>query len=273
MYAKRPGRTRTCGQALRRRLLYPLSYGGRVCGLGRGVPGCGPVRDVAGDKDRAPGSLSLLLHLRGSMWRFSEAVLIIAGRYESCIAFGARRHGCCALVMPGLCPCPSHPFRPLCSVGAQTCSYASEFPQNWAFFTCGDLGRTASAARRTLRPARPCRRRTLPAAPGGGSTRACQSRRTARPARRLSGAPPERTRSTPAGRGRRLHRRGEVDARQLPCRAPGQRGRRAAADDPHTGARLPPGGPSLVQRHAGAARPHARVGASSGPGGRVAPPR
>ncbi len=73
--------------------------------------------------------MSLLLHLRGSMWRFSEAVLIIAGRYESCIAFSARRHGCCALVMPGLCPCPSHPFRPLCSVGAQACSYASEFPK------------------------------------------------------------------------------------------------------------------------------------------------
>lgn len=30
-----PGRTRTCGQALRRRLLYPLSYGGRCGGLVR----------------------------------------------------------------------------------------------------------------------------------------------------------------------------------------------------------------------------------------------
>ena len=77
------------------------------------VPGCGLIRDVAGDKDRAPGSLSLLLRLRGSMWRFGEAVLIIAGRYESCIAFGVSRPGCCALVMPGLCRCPSRPFRPL----------------------------------------------------------------------------------------------------------------------------------------------------------------
>lgn len=123
-----PGRTRTCGQALRRRLLYPLSYGGRVWWPLSWVPGCGPVRDVAGDKDRAPASLSLLLRLRGSMWRFGEAVLIIAGRYESCTAFGVSRTGCCALVMPGLCPCPSRPFRPMCSVGAQTCSYASEFP-------------------------------------------------------------------------------------------------------------------------------------------------
>jgi hypothetical protein len=64
------------------------------------VPGCGLIRDVAGDKDRAPRSLSLLLRLRGSMWRFGEAVLIIAGRYESCIAFGASRIGCCVLVMP-----------------------------------------------------------------------------------------------------------------------------------------------------------------------------
>jgi hypothetical protein len=92
------------------------------------VPGCGPIRDVAGDKDRAPASLPLLLRLRGSMWRFSEAVLIIAGRYESCIAFGVRGIGCCALVMPGVCLCPSGPFHPLCSIGAQTCSYASEFP-------------------------------------------------------------------------------------------------------------------------------------------------
>jgi hypothetical protein len=64
------------------------------------VPGCGRGRDLAGDKDRAPGSLSLVLRLRGSMWRFSEAVLIIAGRCESCIAFGVSRPGCCALVMP-----------------------------------------------------------------------------------------------------------------------------------------------------------------------------
>lgn len=92
------------------------------------VPGCGLIRDGAGDKDRAPGSMSLLLRLRGSMWRFGEAILIIAGRYESCIAFGVSRIGCCALVMPGLPSRPSSPFRPECLVGAQTCSYASEFP-------------------------------------------------------------------------------------------------------------------------------------------------
>ena len=102
---------------------------------------------------------------------------------------------------------PVVPSVPCVLIGAQTCSYASESLQNWAFFACGDLGRTASAARRTLRPARPCRRRTLPAAPGGGSTRACQPRRTARTARRLSGAPVERTRSTPARRHRRIDRR------------------------------------------------------------------
>lgn len=89
------------------------------------LPGCGLIRDVAGDKDRAPGSLSRLLRLRGSMWRFGEAVLIIAGRCESCIAFRVPGHGCCALVMPALCLCPSRTFRPLCPVGAQTCLYAS----------------------------------------------------------------------------------------------------------------------------------------------------
>lgn len=65
-----PGRTRTCGQALRRRLLYPLSYGGLVR-----------------VKDKAPRSLTPSPRLRGSMWRFGEAVKIIAGGYESCIAF------------------------------------------------------------------------------------------------------------------------------------------------------------------------------------------
>lgn len=92
------------------------------------VPGCGLIRDVAGDKDRAPGSMSLMLPLRGSMWRFGEAVPIIAGRYESCIAFDVSRIGCCALVMPGLCSRPSNPFRLKCPVGAQAYSYASEFP-------------------------------------------------------------------------------------------------------------------------------------------------
>jgi hypothetical protein len=92
------------------------------------VPWCGLIRDVAGDKDRATGSLTLSPRLRGSMWRFGEAVLIIAGRYEYCIAFGASRHGCCALVMPGLRLCPGCLFCPFCSVGAQTCLYASEFP-------------------------------------------------------------------------------------------------------------------------------------------------
>ncbi|GHE61989.1 hypothetical protein GCM10018785_33750 [Streptomyces longispororuber] len=51
-------------------------------------PGVGPVRDLAGDKDRAPASVSLVLHLRAAMWRFGEAVLIIAGRCESRTAFG-----------------------------------------------------------------------------------------------------------------------------------------------------------------------------------------
>lgn len=36
-----PGRTRTCGQALRRRLLYPLSYGGLVGWLRTWCPGVG----------------------------------------------------------------------------------------------------------------------------------------------------------------------------------------------------------------------------------------
>lgn len=76
------------------------------------VPGCGLIRDVAGDKDRAPKSLSLLLRLRGSMWRFGEAVLIIAGRYESCTSFAASDPGCCALVMPA--PLSSRPSRVFC---------------------------------------------------------------------------------------------------------------------------------------------------------------
>ncbi len=123
-----PGRTRTCGQALRRRLLYPLSYGGRVWRPVVVVPGPGPFPDIAGDKDRAPASLSLSPRLRGSVWRFGEAVLIIAGRYESCTAFGVSRTGCCALVMPGLRLCLRRPLRPLCPIGTQTCSYVSEFP-------------------------------------------------------------------------------------------------------------------------------------------------
>ena len=76
------------------------------------VPGGGLIRDVAGDKDRAPESLSLLLRLRGSMWRFGEAVLIIAGRYESCTSFAASDPGCCALVMPA--PLSSPPSRVSC---------------------------------------------------------------------------------------------------------------------------------------------------------------
>ncbi|GAB2954170.1 hypothetical protein GCM10023080_011220 [Streptomyces pseudoechinosporeus] len=95
-----PGRTRTCGQALRRRLLYPLSYGGQVWWPVALMPGCGRIRDLAGDKDRAPLPWSPVLRLRGSMWRFGEAVLIIAGRCDSCIAFGVSRPWCCALVMP-----------------------------------------------------------------------------------------------------------------------------------------------------------------------------
>ncbi|GAA1230318.1 hypothetical protein GCM10009646_18080 [Streptomyces aureus] len=70
-----------------------------MCGQWLGTD-VGEIRDLAGTKDRAPGSLSLLLRLRGTMWRFGEAVLIIAGRYESCTAFGVSRPGCCALVMP-----------------------------------------------------------------------------------------------------------------------------------------------------------------------------
>lgn len=67
-----PGRTRTCGQALRRRLLYPLSYGGRMVASVAWSPRR-VVRDLAGDKDRAPIALTPLLHLRGTMWRFGEA--------------------------------------------------------------------------------------------------------------------------------------------------------------------------------------------------------
>ena len=58
----------------------------------------------------------------------------------------------------------------------------------------------------------------------GAAARACQPRRTARPARRLSGAPAARARSAAARRGRRVHRRREVDPGQLPGGAAGQRG-------------------------------------------------
>lgn len=66
-----PGRTRTCGQVLRRHLLYPLSYGGRVVAVWPGAP-CG-WGVACRDKDRAPITLARLLHLRGTMWRFGEA--------------------------------------------------------------------------------------------------------------------------------------------------------------------------------------------------------
>ena len=95
--------------------------------------------------------------------------------------------------------------------------------------------------------------------PGAPRARA-EPRRTARAARRLPGAPAEGARSAAAGRGRRFHRRRQVHPRQLPCRAPGQRGRRAAAHDPDAGAGVPSGGPPLVQRDAGAARAHAASG-------------
>src|SRR5207249_3222039 len=49
-----PGRTRTCGQALRRRLLYPLSYGGRVCGRCRGCPGVGRSVTLPGTRIGLP---------------------------------------------------------------------------------------------------------------------------------------------------------------------------------------------------------------------------
>lgn len=63
-------------------------------------PWGGLILDAAGDKDRAPRSLPLPLRLRGSMWRLGEATSIIAGRYESRIAFDPGGNGCCALVMP-----------------------------------------------------------------------------------------------------------------------------------------------------------------------------
>jgi hypothetical protein len=82
-----PGRTRTCGQVLRRHLLYPLSYGGRKVTVGR-------------VKDRGPAALSRLPHPRATLWRFGEAVPIIAGRCDSRTGFARWRPGCCALVMP-----------------------------------------------------------------------------------------------------------------------------------------------------------------------------
>ncbi|CCB74512.1 protein of unknown function [Streptantibioticus cattleyicolor NRRL 8057 = DSM 46488] len=82
-----PGRTRTCGQVLRRHLLYPLSYGGRAGAAGALRTRClrfrpsGPwywrarwFRDLAGVKDRALRTSYRLLHLRDTMWRFGEAV-------------------------------------------------------------------------------------------------------------------------------------------------------------------------------------------------------
>ena len=67
-----PGRTRTCGQVLRRHLLYPLSYGGRVVASAAWSPGPG-WSATCRNKDRAPIASFRLLHLRGTMWRFGEA--------------------------------------------------------------------------------------------------------------------------------------------------------------------------------------------------------
>lgn len=44
-----PGRTRTCGQPLRRRLLYPLSYGGSAITLANRKPTEGQAQADAGE--------------------------------------------------------------------------------------------------------------------------------------------------------------------------------------------------------------------------------
>lgn len=65
-----PGRTRTCGQVLRRHLLYPLSYGGRVVAGGL-EPGVGWSVALPGAVDHGPGTrIGLLV---ACPWCFTSA--------------------------------------------------------------------------------------------------------------------------------------------------------------------------------------------------------
>jgi len=54
-------------------LLSPRVPTGPRCGRGAGGR-ARRIRDLAGDKDRAPCASPRLLHLRGTLWRFGEAV-------------------------------------------------------------------------------------------------------------------------------------------------------------------------------------------------------
>ena len=58
-----------------------------------------PPGDRGAVKDRGPRGWRCLLHVRDTMWRFREAVPIIAGWCDSCSGFGGVPHGCCAVVM------------------------------------------------------------------------------------------------------------------------------------------------------------------------------
>jgi hypothetical protein len=87
-----PGRTRTCGQVLRRHLLFPLSYGG---GTGAWVV---PWPDPVEGQDKR-GRALYLVHRQGrckAIPRWSR--LIIAGRVLGRSDAGAERPGCCPLV-------------------------------------------------------------------------------------------------------------------------------------------------------------------------------
>jgi hypothetical protein len=88
-----PSRTRTCGQVLRRHLLYPLSYGG-----GTGCLRCLGLRPVVWDRISV-GRLCTGCADRGGAERIPRwSGLIIAGRVRGRSDAGVRRARCCPLV-------------------------------------------------------------------------------------------------------------------------------------------------------------------------------
>ena len=81
-----PGRTRTCGQALRRRLLYPLSYGGRSRSRrGDNAPG-DQARPRIGAPEADAACFTSATPCGGSVKRprYSQAGVICAADSTSC---------------------------------------------------------------------------------------------------------------------------------------------------------------------------------------------
>jgi hypothetical protein len=144
-----PGRTRTCGQALRRRLLYPLSYGGRTRSRRWASPLVTMARSRIGVPVAGAVCFTSATPCGGSVKRsrYSQAGTIHAAVLAVCRAGVAQSLWVCpdrdtAVLWATWGEWPhSHP-KPVLFV-AQCRGYASKSLQIWAFCACGDLERTA----------------------------------------------------------------------------------------------------------------------------------